>query len=147
MTDSSSANRDGESHVAFFDFPDLGLEAVGHVPAELLAPPIIAAAPVDRPADRSSTPAKTRDYFVPRDLTKRWGVCVDKVLRFIQTGELRAFNVASQESRRPRYRISMEEVRRFEEQTRAAAPPAAMKKEPHRRRKSPTTTPSARTYF
>jgi hypothetical protein len=147
MRDISSNNRDGESHVAFFDFPDLRVEAVGHVPAERLTPPIIAAASVDRPVDRRSTPAKTRDYCVPRDLAKRWGVCVDKVLRFIQTGELRAFNVASQESRRPRYRISMEEVRRFEEQTRAAAPPPAMKKEPHRRRKSPTTTTSARTYF
>jgi hypothetical protein len=69
------------------------------------------------------------------------------VLRFIQTGELRAFNVASQESRRPRYRISIEEVRRFEEQTRAVALPRAVKSESPRRRKSPTTGQSPRSYF
>ena len=98
----------------------------------------------------SPTASKSRTtpgYFVPRALAKRWSVCVDKVLGFIRTGELRAFNVASAKSRGPRYRISIEEVRRFEEQTRSAASPRAAESKTARRRKPSATTPPARTYF
>jgi hypothetical protein len=86
------------------------------------------------------------DYFVPRALAKRWSVCVDKVLMFIRTGELRAFNVASATSSRPRYRISIDEVRRFEEKTRSAAPPHAAGDKTARRRKTSVIKPR-RTYF
>jgi hypothetical protein len=76
--------------------------------------------PLSPTASKSRT---TPGYLVPRALAKRWSVCVDKVVGFIKTGELRAFNVASSTSTRPRYRISIEEVRRFEEQTRSDASP------------------------
>lgn len=99
------------------------------------------------PPARTRTPRARTGYCVPRDLAKRWSVCVDKVLLFIRTGELRAFNVASPTSRRPRYRISIEEVRRFEEQTRSAAPPSTAKKKTLRRRKSSAATPAPRSYF
>ena len=143
----SPFNRDARSErrVAHFALPDLCV-----VPASRSSPPL-AAMPADQRADplgsRSRQPDETPTYFVPRALAKRWHVCVDKVLRFIQTGELRAFNVASKESRRPRYRISMEEVRRFEEQTRSAAPPGATKSAAPRRRKSASTGQSPRSYF
>ena len=84
----------------------------------------------------------------PRALAARWSVCVDKVLNFIRSGELRAFNVASKTSKRPRYRISMSEVERFEQETRAAAVPTRTPPEaPRRRRDSSRNGPAPRTYF
>ncbi len=113
--------------------------------------PATATMPVDERANplgsHGRRPDETSECLVPRALAKRWHVCVDKILRFIQTGELRAFNVASKESRRPRYRISMEEVRRFEEQTRSAAPPAAATSPSCRRRKPSSAGHSPRSYF
>ena len=92
----------------------------------------------------------TADFFRPRDLALRWGVCVDKVLNFIRSGELRAFNVAAKTSKRPRYRIPVESVRQFEEQTRAAPPPPPedpAAPAPSRRRKRDSAMPARRTYF
>lgn len=84
----------------------------------------------------------------PRALAARWGVCVDKVLNFIRSGELRAFNVASTTSKRPRYRISMAEVERFEQETRATASPVQTPPEaPRRRRDSSRSGPAPKTYF
>ncbi|MEI6257371.1 MAG: hypothetical protein WCQ77_12080 [Planctomycetota bacterium] len=145
MTNPFKPHARSERRIASLALPDLGV-----VPAGKSSPPK-AEMPVDERADplgsRGRQSNELPEYCVPRALAKRWHVCVDKVLRFIQTGELRAFNVASQESRRPRYRISMEEVRRFEEQTRSAAPPQAEKSLPSRRRKSPPAGQSPRSYF
>lgn len=148
MPDISSPGR-AKSPVAFFDLPDLRVEAAVHVPTELLVgpEPCPAPAPTQRAGGSCGDRDKNPHYFVPRALAKRWSVCVDKVLRFIQTGELRAFNVASPTSRRPRYRISIEEVRRFEEQTRSAAPPGGVKSDSRRRRKSPAAGLAHRSYF
>lgn len=137
--------RNDQTRVVVFDLPDLFVTPAGTPPS----PPTV---DVPRPTDAASNSprgGKTRatpDYLVPRALARRWSVCVDKVLRFIQTGELRAFNVASPKSRRPRYRISIEEVRRFEEQTRSAAPPPAIKA-PSPRRKATAAGQKSRTYF
>jgi len=145
MTNPFNRDARSEKRVANFALPDLCV-----VPAGKSSPPI-AAVPADERANpldsRGRQRDETPDYLVPRALAKRWSVCVDKVLRFIQTGELRAFNVASQGSRRPRYRISIEEVHRFEEQTRAAATPRAATTELPRRRKSPSAGRSSRSYF
>jgi hypothetical protein len=138
---------DGKLPVAFFELPDLRIEASGRSPAVPIPPPKVAPSPAKQADNLVGKPQKTRNYFVPRDLAKRWGVCIDKVLRFIHTGELRAFNVASRESRRPRYRISIEEVRRFEEQTRSAVPPSAIKTPAPRRRKATAAGQKSRTYF
>jgi len=138
--------RNDQTRVVVFDLPDLFVTSAGTPPS----PPTV---DVPRSTDaannspRGGEPRVTRDYFVPRALARRWSVCVDKVLRFIQTGELRAFNVASPESRRPRYRISIEEVRRFEEQTRSAAPPPVVKAASSRQRKSRPKGQPTRTYF
>ena len=64
---------------------------------------------------------KDQQVFTPPELAKRWRVSSDKVRNFIATGELVAFNVANKQSGRPRYRISIEEVRKFE--ARRATPP------------------------
>ena len=145
MTNPFNRDARSEKRVANFALPDLCVVSAGK------SSPPIAAVPADERANpldsRGRQRDETPDYLVPRALAKRWSVCVDKVLRFIQTGELRAFNVASQASRRPRYRISIEEVLRFEEQSRAAAPPRAATSEPPRRRKSPSAGRASRSYF
>jgi hypothetical protein len=88
------------------------------------------------------------NYLVPREVAARWSVCVDKVLNFIRSGELRAFNVAATTSKRPRYRISLLEVTRFEQETRAATPPHSVPTEPAGRRRSPLTRrPAGNNYF
>jgi len=137
---------DDQPVVACFDHSDLG------VPAG--TPASVASQPISTTTDVVVTPRSPRnrrgtaDCFRPRDLALRWGVCVDKVLNFIRSGELRAFNVASRSSRRPQYRILVESVRQFEEQTRAAAIPEAPAPPAHsRRRKRDSATPARRTYF
>ena len=52
----------------------------------------------------------TSAQALPRTLTTRQvavhlGVCADKVLNWIRSGELRAIDVANRGSTRPRYRI------------------------------------------
>jgi hypothetical protein len=145
MTNPFNRDARSEKRIAYFVLPDLCV-----VPAGKSAAPVTTL-PTDGRANplgpNGHQPDRAPEYFVPRALAKRWSVCVDKVLQFIQTGELRAFNVASQGSRRPRYRISMEEVRRFEEQTRAAAAPRPATSELPRRRKSPAAGHVPRSYF
>lgn len=142
----SEPARDDRLAVACFDLPDLGVPVGTPMPAASETH-LSDTKPVATPA----SPKKhhgTADYFRPRDLALRWGVCVDKVLNFIRSGELRAFNVAAKKSKRPQYRIPLESVRHFEEQTRAAAPPEPpADPAPSRRRKSKSTAPAGRTYF
>jgi len=139
-------SRDDHLAVACFDLPDLGVPVGTPMPAASET-----SLSDTKPVAALASPKKhhgTADYFRPRDLALRWGVCVDKVLNFIRSGELRAFNVAAKNSKRPRYRIPLESVRQFEEQTRAAAvaeAPAAPA--PSRRRKRVPATPARRNYF
>jgi hypothetical protein len=136
-----------------FELPDLLIEAAGCVGVN--PSPTDAAPRLNTPRASVSPPASARaagtptrrGFFVPRELATRWGVCIDKVLNFIRSGELRAFNVASKISKRPRYRISMAEVERFEQETRAAASPAQTPPEVPRRRNAVETRPAPKTYF
>ena len=138
--------RDDRLAVACFDLPDLGVPVGTPVTA-----PSETSLSDTKPAATPASPKKNRgtaDYLRPRDLALQWGVCIDKVLNFIRSGELRAFNVAAKSSKRPRYRIPVESVRQFEEQTRAAAiPEAPAPPAPSRRRKRDSATPARRTYF
>jgi hypothetical protein len=146
ITTTAEPARDDHPVVACFNFPDLGIpaDAPASVASQAISPATDVAVAPPSPRNRRGT----ADYFRPRDLALRWGVCVDKVLNFIRSGELRAFNVAAKNSRRPRYRIPVESVRQFEEQTRAAAvPEAPVATAPARRRKRAPATPARRTYF
>ena len=145
------------SYQAVFICPDLMLDwSAGPVaeppPATLesVPKPPPSPPPLPRPADRqpAARGPKRAGHFVPRELAARWGVCVDKVLNFIRSGELQAFNVASKTSKRPRYRISISEVERFEQETRAAASPVQTPPEAPRRYRDSTRSGSApKTYF
>jgi hypothetical protein len=60
-----------------------------------------------------ATAIEKRKLTAPQ-LAKLWGVSTHKVIHFIRTGELRAVNLASSVSNRPRYAIDVDDVRRFE---------------------------------
>ena len=52
-------------------------------------------------------------YTVPQ-LSRLWGVSQNKVLEFVRRGELRAVNLASHRSTRPRYAIDVADIAAFE---------------------------------
>jgi excisionase family DNA binding protein len=64
-----------------------------------------------------------RACYTPPEFARRLRVGEDKVRRWIETGRLRAVNVASDGCRRPRYRIPVDAVLEFEA-ARAAVPAA-----------------------
>ena len=85
-------------------------------------------------------PAAERD-MTPPEYANLKAVSVNTVLAWIKSGELKATNLASRSSRRPRYRISPVARREFElARSVVPATPAA----PRVRRKS---TPGVREYF
>lgn len=124
--------------IARFDLPDL------NIPVEVLlrGDQPVAIRPTSTPVSACTLrnrsllkPQKSAPtFYTPRALAKHWGVHVDKVLRFIHAGELPAFNAASRQSKRPRYRISFDAVREFEA-AHAACPAGQQKTEPPRRKK------------
>jgi hypothetical protein len=67
--------------------------------------------------------------WTPPALAKEYGVSPDKVLTWIHTGELRALNIATRPTGRPRYVIDQAAVADFEAKRTTATP------KPARRRK------------
>ena len=55
-----------------------------------------------------------RSFFTVAEYAERLGVPNDKVLFFIATEQLAAVNVAKDPNGRKRYRISADEIKRFE---------------------------------
>ena len=49
----------------------------------------------------------------PAQLAKQWGITIQKVLGWIQTGKLDAINIATKETTRPRYRIEPDAIAKF----------------------------------
>ena len=75
-------------------------------------------------------------YSSPADVAAKFCVKVDAVLGWIETGELRAINVArSRNSKLPRWRISPTDLKAFEED-RAAKPRGQPQPRPKRPRAS-----------
>lgn len=77
---------------------------------------------------------KDKQTLTPREYAELREIHVDKVLGWIADGSLRALNLAASTSGRPRWRIPIEEIERFE-QTRLSAPVTSP---PPRRRRSGT---------
>src|SRR5215213_2439813 len=73
-----------------------------------------------------------RNGYSVADLCTRWKIGADKVNGFIRRGELVAVNVATNTTARPQWRITPEEVARFEAKRTSAPTP----KVPRRRRKT-----------
>ncbi|MFM7135646.1 MAG: helix-turn-helix domain-containing protein [Planctomycetota bacterium] len=85
-------------------------------------------------------------YLSPKQVAAMWGTSHDKVLAFIRTGELQAFNVASRPTGRPRFRITLAAVKAFEERRSGHDPSQTTKINP---RRVPRTVSSshAKKYF
>jgi hypothetical protein len=72
------------------------------------------------------------ETLTPPQLARRWGVAAEKVNRLINSGQLKAINLAADPNGRPRYRIYLSEVERFEE-ARSTKPPPEKQPRRHRR--------------
>jgi hypothetical protein len=79
--------------------------------------------------------AEGKHTYSPPELAKRWGVNAAKVLRFIKSGQLSAFDVSSTPGGRPRWRIPIGAVEAFEAK-RAAVAPAKPARRSRRRKPS-----------
>ncbi|MFM7248329.1 MAG: helix-turn-helix domain-containing protein [Planctomycetaceae bacterium] len=86
-------------------------------------------------------------YFTPAELAAMWGVAHDKVLEFIKTGELEAFNVASKRSRRPQFKVTLAAVKAFQERRSGRDPSRSAPPSAPRRRPSKPSQPTTREYF
>jgi helix-turn-helix protein len=60
------------------------------------------------------TKAIERTKLTPPQLAKQWGVSHAKIVALIRTGELRAINLATTMSGRPRYLIDKADIERLE---------------------------------
>jgi len=60
--------------------------------------------------------------LTPPQLARCWGVAAEKVNALINSGQIRAINLATDPNGRPRYRIYMSEVERFEEARSSKSP-------------------------
>ena len=68
-------------------------------------------------------PERTNDGYVsPPEYARRLGVKPDKVLAWINTGELRAVNTATFRGARPRWRIPPDSIIAFENSRAAKSP-------------------------
>ncbi len=76
-------------------------------------------------------PAIASRKFRPPELAKRYGVEPSKIIAWIRSGELRAVNIATRPTGRPRYIIDEEDVVAFEER-REARPPVKTERRPRR---------------
>ena len=73
------------------------------------------------------------ETLTPPQLARRWGVAAEKVNHLINSGQLKAINLAADPNGRPRYRIYLAEIERFEE-ARSTKPPVPKVR---RRRREP----------
>jgi len=76
-------------------------------------------------------------HTTPPQLARRYGVSPDKVVAWIRSGQLRAVNVASTLSGRPRWRIAEADIVAFELRRSATPAPKTTRR---RRRTSPGIT-------
>lgn len=82
------------------------------------------------PHTRSTT--RDRRRLTPPQLAREWGVSADKVRAWIESGELRAVNLAARPGGRPRYRMDPADALAFEARREAGGAPRA----PRRRRQA-----------
>ncbi len=80
-------------------------------------------------------PAK---FLTPKEIAERFGCNLNKVLFWIKSGQLTAVDIALTQSKKPRWRISVDALADFERvrSTRPPAPPPA----PRRRRADASIT-------
>jgi hypothetical protein len=75
-----------------------------------------------------------RSKLTPPEIARDWGISPAKVIAWIQSGELRAFNAATSATGRPRYLVDRTDLEEFTARRSAAPTPRA---QPRRRRQPP----------
>lgn len=93
------------------------------------------------------SPATDMTFYNPAQVAEMWGISHDKVLEFIKTGELNAFNVASKNSRRPQFKISGAALTAFQERRSGRDPARSLPPPAPRRSSRKPSSRQARTYF
>jgi excisionase family DNA binding protein len=68
--------------------------------------------------------------FAPSEIAERYGVDHGKVLRWIDNGQLRAVNVATNPGGRPRWRVPEEALAEFEVARTNSSPVKASRRRP-----------------
>jgi hypothetical protein len=66
--------------------------------------------------------------LTPPEVGRRWRIKAERVISFIKSGQLRAMDVASPTSTRPRYRIDMAAVLEFESTRSGARTPKPLRR-------------------
>jgi hypothetical protein len=66
--------------------------------------------------------------YKPRDLCRRWRVGLDKIMVWIRRGELRALDMSSSRSGRPRFVVTAEMVAEFEARRATTPPPKPVRR-------------------
>ena len=85
-----------------------------------------------------------KQTITPPQLSRRWGTNTQKVGDLISSGQLEAINLAVDPDGKPRYRIYLTEVERFEQSRSTKPEPEPPEPTPRRRRRA--TAPS-KDYF
>lgn len=71
--------------------------------------------------------------ITPPELAAKWGISAEKVLSWINAGELRAIDASTSRNGRPRYLIDLDDVAAFEQsRTSVKAKPVIKAKRPRR---------------
>ncbi|MEI8376334.1 MAG: helix-turn-helix domain-containing protein [Planctomycetota bacterium] len=83
----------------------------------------LAAKCTDRAPRKKTSKGDSSGMLTPPQVAKQLGVSADKILNWIRKGELHAINVAAANSSRPRYRISGEDLAKFQQTRQNVKPP------------------------
>lgn len=86
-------------------------------------------------------------FYNPAQVAEMWGVSHDKILEFIKTGELEAFNVASKKSRRPQFKIPIAALQAFQQRRSGRDPARSLPAPASRRTARKPASPPTREYF
>lgn len=97
------------------------VKAMGLDPSNSIDKTIELVAPLLPPTPPVKDRSITANAFTPNDLARRYGVNVRKILAWINSGQLRAINLAADGSSKPRWRIMGNNLQAFED-CRAAVP-------------------------
>lgn len=71
--------------------------------------------------------SSTTRKLTPPQIARMWGISPEKVLAWIRSGELRAFNISRHPHGRPRYLVDIDDLAEFEA-NRAVVNPVSMTK-------------------
>ena len=81
---------------------------------------------------RVKQPFVARTVVSPPKLAKRWGIDPEKVLGWVRSGELKAFDASAVQGGRPRYLIDEADIADFVRRRTVSATPKSVIRRPRR---------------